>query len=367
MKWAWRIGRVAGIDVYVHATFLILLAWVAFGHYSWRRNPGDALHGLLFISTLFGIVLLHELGHCLAARRYGIRTRDIILLPIGGLARLERLPARPSQELVVALAGPAVNVVLALALWAVVGSAATLAEWRTVRLVGGDFLAKLVWVNVFMTVFNLVPAFPMDGGRVLRSLLALWLGNVRATRIAVDIGQALAFMFGTIGLFKMQVLWVLIAFFVWLGAENEGAFVKAKSVLAGVPIQQVMITDFRTLLPLDPLSRAVDHVLSGFQEDFPVVDQGRVVGVLTRADLLSALAQRGKEAPVEQVMQRHFHVAEPPEMAEAVFARLQEGGCPTVPVVQAGRLVGILNAENIGEFLMIHAALRGERPGRTAV
>src|SRR5512136_2096652 len=164
MKWSWRIARVAGIDVYLHATFLILLAWVGLSHYLARHSLGDAADGLLFISTLFGIVVLHELGHALAARRYGIRTRDITLLPIGGVARLERMPEDPRQELVVALAGPAVNVVLALVLVALLMPAAALRNFGEVPLVGGHFLSKLVWVNVTLAVFNLIPAFPMDGG-----------------------------------------------------------------------------------------------------------------------------------------------------------------------------------------------------------
>ncbi len=360
MKWSWRIGRVAGIDVYMHATFLILLAWVGLSHYMERHNVADMMGGLMFIAMLFGIVVLHELGHALTARRFGIRTRDITLLPIGGVARLERMPDKPKEELLVALAGPAVNVALAIMLAAVLVPAAALAAMNEVQLVGGHFLSKLLWVNVGLAVFNLIPAFPMDGGRVLRALLALRMDYVRATHIAAHIGQGLALVFGFLGLFTNPFL-LFIALFVWMGAGAEAGMVQMKSALGTIPIRRVMITDYRTLSPNDTLASAVDHVLGGFQQDFPVVDDGRVIGVLTRADLLTALAQRGQSAPVGEVMQRQFQTADPSDMAENVFARLQECKCHSLPVVQEGQLVGIVTAENVGEFLMIQAALRAAR------
>jgi Zn-dependent protease/predicted transcriptional regulator len=362
MKWSWRIARVAGIDVYLHATFLILLAWVGLSHYLARHSLGDAANGLLFISTLFGVVVLHELGHALAARRYGIRTRDITLLPIGGVARLERMPEDPRQELVVALAGPAVNVVLAILLLAVLVPAAALRNFGDVPLVGGHFLSKLVWVNVTLAVFNLIPAFPMDGGRVLRALLAMRMEYVRATEIAARIGQGLALAFGAVGLFWNPFL-MFIALFVWMGAAGEAGMVQMKSALGGIPIRQVMITDYQTVSPQDPLSRAVEHIMAGFQQDFPVVADGQVVGILTRANLMTALAKQGLGAPVSEVMQREFQTADPAEMAETVFARLQACNCHALPVAQNGQLVGILTAENVGEFLMIQSALsRGVPP-----
>ncbi len=361
MKWSWKIGRIAGIDVYMHATFLILLAWVGMSHWLARHDLGDVLNGVGFILALFGIVVLHELGHALTARRFGIRTRDITLLPIGGVARLERMPEDPKQELIVALAGPAVNVVLAAILYAVLVPAAALAGAREMQLVGGDFLAKLMYVNVALAVFNLIPAFPMDGGRVLRALLAMRMDYVRATQVAAHIGQGLAFVFGFIGLFTNPFL-VFIALFVWMGAAGEAGMVQIKSALGGIPISRAMITDFRALSPRDTLARAVEHILAGFQQDFPVVDEtGRIVGVLTRADLMKALAQRGQTAPVAEVMQARFETADPGEMAEAVFARLQECNCHSLPVVREGRLVGIVTPDNVAEFLMIQEALRGGR------
>ncbi len=365
MKWSWKFMRIAGIDVYMHATFLILLGWVGVSHYIQRFSIADAWSGVIFIIALFGIVVLHELGHALMARRFGIRTRDITLLPIGGMARLERMPDDPKQELLVALAGPAVNVVLAAVLFVGFMPSITLTALMDVRPVGGKFLASLMWVNVMLAVFNLIPAFPMDGGRVLRSLLAMRMDYLRATQIAAATGQGLALVFGFVGLFTNPFL-VFIALFVWMGAAGEASMVQIKSALGGIPIRHVMITDFRTLAPQDPLTNAVEHILAGFQEDFPVLEDGHLVGVLTRTDLMKALAQRGQNTSIAEVMQRQFRTADPSEMAETVFARLQECECHSLPVIQGELLVGIVTAGNVGEFLMIQAALR-ERGGNSRV
>ncbi|HXI51511.1 MAG TPA: site-2 protease family protein, partial [Candidatus Saccharimonadales bacterium] len=269
MKSSWRIGRVAGIDVHLHFTFLILLGWVALSHYLQRQNWRDALGGLAFTLSLFTIVVLHELGHALTARRFGIRTRDITLLPIGGVARLERIPENPKQELLVALAGPAVNVVLAALFLGVLMVGAELPAAKEFKLVGGHFLAKLMWINVSLAVFNLLPAFPMDGGRVLRAVLAMRMDYVRATNIAASIGKGMAWVFASVGLFTNPFL-IFIALFVWIGAAQEASQAQMKSALAGLPVSRVMMTDFRTLAPDDTLARAVEHILAGCQQDFPV-------------------------------------------------------------------------------------------------
>jgi Zn-dependent protease/CBS domain-containing protein len=367
MKSSWRIGRVAGIDVHLHLTFLLLLGWVAVSHYLQKQSWADVLAGLGFTLSLFTIVVLHELGHALTARRFGIRTRDITLLPIGGVARLERIPEKPQQELLVALAGPAVNVVLAALLFGVLIVGAELSAAKEFKLVGGHFLANLMWVNVSLAVFNLLPAFPMDGGRVLRALLAMRMDYLRATSIAAAIGQGMAWVFGFIGLFTNPFL-VFIALFVWMGAAAEAGQAQMKSALAGLPMSGVMMTDFRVLAPDDTLARAVEHILAGCQQDFPVVDGGRVVGVLTRSDLVTGLAKQGQLAPVADVMQRNVHAAEAGEMVESVLARLQGGDCRVLPVLRDGELAGLVTMENIGEYMLIQTALgeaaRGPRAKR---
>ena len=212
-------------------------------------------------------------------------------------------------------------------------------------------------VNVSLVLFNLIPAFPMDGGRVLRALLALRMEYTRATQVAASIGQGLAFLLGFIGLFTNPFL-LFIAFFVWIGAAQEASMVQMKSALGGIPVSRAMLTDFRTLSPHDSLARAVELMLSGSQQDFPVVSDEQVVGVLTRGDLLAALTQQGQGAIVRDVMRREFQTVDSFEMLEKAFARLQDCDCHTLPVTHNERLVGLVTMDNVGEFLMIQAALR---------
>lgn len=356
MKWSWKIGRFAGIDVFIHTTFFLLIGWMGLTYWLQTRTVAGTVEGIGFLLALFGSVVLHEYGHALTARRYGIKTRDITLLPIGGVARLERMPDKPIQELWVALAGPAVNVVIAAVLFSFLFLTSTLTPLSQMSLTGGPFVERLMTVNLFLVGFNLLPAFPMDGGRVLRALLAMRMDYVRATQTAASIGQGMAFLFGLVGLFINPFL-LFIAFFVWIGAQQESSMVQMKTALGGIPVSRAMLTDYRTLSPTDKLARAVEAILSGSQQDFPVLTNGSVVGVLTRNDLLTALTQHGQETSVDQVMQRDFQVVDDHEMLELAFARLQSCGCHTMPVTSRGQLVGLLTAENIGEFLMIQAAM----------
>jgi Zn-dependent protease len=362
MKWSWKIGEFAGIGVYIHATFLLVIGWVALSHWVQGQSLAMMLTALVFIMALFGCVLLHEFGHALTAKKYGIKTRDITLLPIGGVARLERMPDDPKQELWVAIAGPAVNVVIAalLFLWLQVTSG--FEPLSTLGVTTGSFAERLMLVNLFLVGFNMLPAFPMDGGRVLRAALATRIDYTRATQIAAGIGQGMAFLFGFVGLFYNPFL-IFIALFVWIGAAQESSMVQMRSATGGIPVKMAMLTDFHTLNPHDSLSRAIELILSGSQQDFPVVENGRVVGVLTRSDLLLALAKRGAEAPVAEVMQREFQVVDSAEMLETAFIRLQTCACHTLPVVSKGQLVGLVTMDNVGEFLMIQSALSGKAVG----
>jgi len=360
MRWSLRIGRIAGIGIYLHATFLLLPLWVGWNYFGIRRNWSDAIGGVLFAFILFGIIVLHELGHALTARRFGIQTRDITLLPIGGVARLERMPEQPGQEFLVAIAGPAVNVVLAALALAVLAGAHQLAGLMDVELAGGSFLVNLVWVNIALAVFNLVPAFPMDGGRVLRALLATRLSYARATRIASRIGQVLAGLFMLIGVMKPQPIWVLIGLFIYLGASQEAALVELKAALGSATISEIMITEFRALAPQEPISRAAEYLLNGWQYDFPVIDEGRLVGMLNRDALVRSLRTRGAAMWVREAMDREFPVAGPGEAAHVGMTRLRGAGRRTLAVVDDGRLVGILTAENVHDFLVLNAALERE-------
>jgi Zn-dependent protease/predicted transcriptional regulator len=356
MKWSWKIGTFAGIAVYMHATFLLLLGWIALTHWMQYQSLIPTLTGAAFTLALFVCVVLHEYGHALAARKFGIATKDITLLPIGGLARLERIPDKPNQELWVALAGPAVNVVIAALLAAYLFLTGHFQPVQQIGLTHGVFLERVMFANLFLVGFNMIPAFPMDGGRVLRALLARRMEYARATRMAASIGQGLAFVFGFLGLFTNPFL-VFIAFFVWIGAAQEAAMVEMKSVLGSVTAKDAMIADFETLSPCDELLRAVKLVLGGWQQDFPVLDQGRVVGMLLRADMIAALAGGEVHARVQEVMRGDFPVASPVEPLQFVFTRLHETQAATIPVVENGQLVGLITLENMTEFMMVHAAL----------
>jgi stage IV sporulation protein FB len=269
MGWSFRIARIAGIEVRIHVTFLLLLAFFAYQGYARVGTAQAALSSVGFILALFLCVLLHEFGHAFAAARYGIKTPDITLLPIGGVARLQRMPDKPMQELVVALAGPLVNVVIAGALLLGLGLNAGLARWSDLENPSVGWLQKLAFVNVLLVAFNLIPAFPMDGGRVLRALLATRLNYARATRIAARVGQTLAFGFALWGVMGGGPMLILIAVFIYFGAGQEAAAAQMRDVARGLGVAEAMITDFRTLPTYATLEDAVEALLRTSQHEFP--------------------------------------------------------------------------------------------------
>ncbi len=356
MKWSWKIARFWGIDIYMHVTFVLIVLWVAFTYWVEFHNWAAVLGGILFILLLFACVVLHEYGHALTARRYGIRTRDITLYPIGGVARLERIPDQPIEELWVALAGPAVTLAIAVVLFFAMVVTGTLPPLRSISLASGSLVLRLFAVNVLLFLFNLLPAFPMDGGRVLRALLAMRMEYLRATQIAAGVGQAMAFIFGFVGLLTDP--WMLfIALFVWIGAEQESSMARLKNSLGGIPVSRAMQTNFESMAPQDTLARAVELILAGSQTDFPVVEDGRVIGILERDTFIRALAKAGQNQPVMDVMRRGVPEVDTHEMVETALARLQQSGAKTLPVTHWGRLAGLITSENITEFLMIRSAL----------
>jgi Zn-dependent protease/predicted transcriptional regulator len=355
VPWSVKLGRFAGIDVYVHATFLLLLAWVAVASWTETQSPAAVASGLVLVLLLFLCVVLHEYGHALTARRYGIGTRHITLLPIGGVAVLESMPRDPWQEIVVALAGPAVNVAIAGALFLVLLATGRPEPAFDLRFDAGGLLRTLLAANVMLALFNLLPAFPMDGGRVLRALLALRMDRVRATNAAARVGQALAVGLGLLGLLGNPFL-ILIAVFVWIGAGAEASAVEAETRLGRQAAGRAMITSFTVLAPSDPLSRAVDLTLSGTQKDFPVLDGERIAGVLTQAAILRGLGEYGPSGHVGRVMLP----AETADVATPLATLLQTVQASTtrlVLITRAGRLAGVVDLENIAEYLRIQQAL----------
>lgn len=362
MSWSFRIGRLFGIPIYLHWTFLILLGWIALGRWQSGHDLLATLESVGYVLALFGCVVLHELGHALAARRYGVPTADITLLPIGGVARLQRIPEHPAEELVVALAGPAVNVAIA-AVLLLLGVRLS-ANQAGADFVQGSFARGLLSANVLLVGFNLIPAFPMDGGRVLRALLAMVMDYGRATRIAASVGQFMAIVFAMIGLSILPIpgisgnaMLLLIALFVWIGAEAEAQQVQERLVLRNVPVREAMLTSYATLKPDDTLGHAAGLLLAGSQQDFPVLEDGQPLGVLTRAALMEGLAQGGRTASVGDAPLAELERVPAGSSLVPAVARLREGGAPCLHVVEGDRIVGLLTLENIGEYLMVRTAL----------
>ncbi|CAA9253127.1 MAG: hypothetical protein AVDCRST_MAG04-2213 [uncultured Acetobacteraceae bacterium] len=362
MNWSFPIGVVKGTVIRIHLTFLLFLVWIGVSHYA-QGGQRAAVEGLLFITLLFACVLLHEFGHVFAARRYGVQTPDITLLPIGGVARLERIPEKPSEELVVALAGPAVNVVIAALLFLVLGGLPSMDDGTQVQNPGVGLLGRLAWVNITLVVFNLIPAFPMDGGRVLRALLAYRLGYTRGTRIAAGVGQAVAFALGLAGLFGNPLL-IFIALFVYMGAAAEASAAQMRDAGRGMIASDAAETRFEGLSPTATVEDAVERLLRTSQHDFPVVDgAGRLRGVVTRDDMIRALRERGPDAPVLEVMRRDVPVLHHRQPLDEAMRTMREGGHPAVGIVDTeGKLVGLVTPENVGELMMVQAARPPRRP-----
>ena len=357
MGWSLKIGSVAGTAVRIHVTFLLFLAWI-FGVNYIASGQQAAWGGLVFMVLLFLCVLLHEFGHIFTARGFGVNTPDVILLPIGGVARLERIPEKPSEEFLIAIAGPLVNVVIAALLVLVGGANLQLDRLATLDISGGGLIDQLAAVNLFLAVFNLIPAFPMDGGRVLRALLASRLGYVHATEVAAMIGQWVAFALGFLGLFGNPLL-IFIAIFVYLAASAEAHVVAIRAMSRGVPVTAAMMTRYATLTPEEHVDAAVDTLLRTSQGEFPVVDAAsRPLGVLGRNDLIRALKERGPNGPVADVMKGPIPTVGYRSCLDEAFRLLQEKSPPAVGVVDAsGRLIGLVTSETIGEMLMLHQAM----------
>ncbi|HEY1362685.1 MAG TPA: site-2 protease family protein [Xanthobacteraceae bacterium] len=363
MSWSLNIGTIAGTVVRVHITFLLFLGWIFAA--SWASGgPQAAWVGLAFMVLLFACVLAHEFGHIFTARAFGVATPDVVLLPIGGVARLERIPEEPSEEFLIAIAGPLVNVAIAGALVLIAGAQLS-SDLHAVESPHGSIIDKLASVNLFLAVFNMIPAFPMDGGRVLRALLASRMGYVRATEIAAFVGQGVAFALGFVGLFYNPML-IFIAIFVYLAAASEAHLVAIRAMSRGIPVSAAMMTQFATLTPQAPVEEAVQTLLRTSQSEFPVVDPaGKPVGVLGRGDLIRAVRERGADARVADVMSTALPSIGHRRCLDEAFRLLQEKSAPAVAVVDpSGRLVGLVTSETVGEMLMLQQALpKGVRLG----
>lgn len=355
MRWSFKMGKIFGIDFRIHVTFFLLLFFIyvsALKQYGTRT----AIMAVLFICAIFGCVLIHEIGHSLIARRYGKEAKSITLLPIGGVATMEEMPEKPQQEIAMSIIGPLINLAIAGVLFLFVG------QWSGIKVVNmypdsmNSFLSGLISVNIILAVFNLIPAFPMDGGRVLRGLLALRMDFIQATSLAVSIGQGLALFFIFFGLFFN--LWIaLIGVFIYIGAGSEKHEVMLRAVLHKVPVSAVMATDFQSLDPDEPLSKALEHVYHGCQEDFPVLGEKGIEGILTRKDVLSAVHGKGVDVAVGDVMDRNFFHIPPHEPLDRVYHHLLNKQKTAAAVMEDGRLKGMLCLDSISRYFMIQNAM----------
>lgn len=337
----------------MHVTLLILLAWIAGSYALGGASIGATAIGVALVATIFAVIVVHELGHALVARRYGIGTRDIMLLPVGGIASLERMPEKPIQELAVALVGPAINLVFAALIWGGIQLFGGTTDLGAVTSIGGAVAAQLFWINIGLAVFNLIPAFPMDGGRALRALLAMRMGPERATDIAARLGRVFAIAIAIVGLFYNPLL-LLIAFVVWTGATQERALSQLKQVISGVPVSAAMLRRVEAVEPHQPLEEAAALLLRGGLNQLPVIDHGKPVGVITRSDVATALSHAGPTATVAEAPQHPIIEVSPADALDDVLDRLRAHPESVALVIDHGQPVGVLTADALAAYVSLH-------------
>ncbi len=365
MKWSYTVARVSGIDIRIHATFALILA---LGAFQWGFPKGldgessfaGAVFGMGLMILLFACVVLHELGHSLVAQRFGLTVREIVLLPIGGVARLEKNPEKPLHELLIALAGPLVNVAIAILLFFAGGIALNfgLVEAQSLLTADGPPTLATLWgwlflANVGLAVFNMIPAFPMDGGRVLRAALAMRLGFSRGTQIATVIGQAVAFAFGLFGVLSGNFLLVVVALFVFMGAGQERAEEQARTVLTTLRVGDAYNKHALVLSPGDHVSKVVDYILTSYQPDFAVVQGKTFLGVVTRDDVLKALATETNDLYVAGIMKREVLTVDARQGLDEVRRLMGEKGERIAAVNDDETFLGLVSVEDIGEALVV--------------
>lgn len=379
MRSSLRLFSVRGIDIKVHITFPLILIWAAiqFGAIS-RQGVQGAVFGVIVTLLLFVIVVMHELGHAFTALEFGVPISQIVLLPIGGVAQLARMPDKPREELLVALAGPGVNLVLGVGLWIFAGVVGVeIGPRQLIRSLQGMGTMELAGIfrymfaaNLFLGVFNLLPAFPMDGGRVLRALLASWLDYGRATTIAVTVGRAMAWLMGLWGFLGGGFFMILIAIFIYVGASQEGQSTELRRVLGGLKVAHAYSAEPRSLTPSDSLREAVEITLTTPQSNFAVCQEGELVGILTQKMLLESVRQGGIDRQVADVMVTDFQSVRPTDDLLAVQRILAEGGLDAVPVEQEGRYLGLITLRDVTEVYQIASAdariVQALRRGRPA-
>jgi stage IV sporulation protein FB len=361
-----KLLTVRGIEIKMHITFPLILIWAAI-QFGFLNQSGFSVSGAAFgvvvTLLLFVCVVIHELSHSLTAIRMGYPVKDIVLMPLGGVSEMEQMPERPWEEFLMAVAGPASNVVIAgllilltLPLPVSLSDGLRKLALNPAGLGWSDLLPYLILTNIGLAIFNLIPAFPMDGGRVLRALLATVMPQAQATAVAVSVGQGLAWVLGLLGLLTGNLIWILIAVFVYAGAAQEGRMTKIKNVLAGFRVRQAFSRHAEAVSPDDPVSHVADLTLESFQADFPVCDGEQVVGMLTYTDVLGTLKQRRPETPVREVMRTDFPTVGLNDELLNAQQMMQETNLDALPVIDKGSFLGLLTNRDLNEFYQLLSA-----------
>lgn len=358
MKGSLKLGNIMGIGIFVHWTFVLLIAYIIFSNYRAGNNAEQILWSVIFILSIFVTVVLHELGHAFAAKRYHIKTRDITLLPIGGLARLESMPEKPKEELVVAIAGPAVNFILAgiTALFITMPNVNELGVQLSNGVRPNNFFFNFFIVNTWLAVFNLIPAFPMDGGRMLRALLAMKFDRYTATRIAVGIGQVIAFIFILLGFYSSPFL-IFIGIFIILTGQAEAHYAGAKSILSGYAVKDVLMKEYKTIAENETIKTAVEMLLNGQSKNFLVIENNKPSGTLSRDEIIKGLVERGENERIHTVMNRNLILLNADSPLESAYHKSIENKSNLMAVMENNQLIGVLDTENILEFIMVKNTL----------
>ncbi|MEW6686168.1 MAG: site-2 protease family protein [Candidatus Edwardsbacteria bacterium] len=357
MKWSFNLIEIFGIKIKLHATFFLLIFLIAVVRGA-EAGFAAGMSSLFTVFLVFLCVMLHELAHSLVAKSYGIKVQDIILLPVGGVARMEKMPENPKQEILLAIVGPFLNFFIAGLIFLPMILFGKIHFWKALPKVGESFSSipvDLFIINLTLGLFNLLPAFPMDGGRILRGILAIKGNYTKATHIAAKVGQVMSFLFALIGFFLNPLL-ILIAIFIYLGAEAEEQAVAFNYAIKGLKVRQVMASEFQSLLPKDTLAKALEMIYHGYQEDFPVIENSLLIGLLSKGRILQSLHHREKDTLVEAVMERHFLKVSPEDSLSEVHQRFLEKGRTVAPVLEEGRIIGMLTLEHIGKAVILLSA-----------
>ncbi len=356
MKGTSKIGRLAGIDIFIHWTFSLLIIFIIYTSLKKGQNFSETIWSLLFVLAVFATVVMHEFGHALAARRYGIKTKDITLLPIGGLARLEKLPEKPFEELVVAIAGPLVNVALAFITHIFIEfptDPETLSATVADGINQNNFFLQFFFVNIVLALFNMIPAFPMDGGRVLRALLAFRLERHIATKYAARVGQLLAVGFIFIGIFYNPFL-IFIGLFVIMGAQMETEYTESRFFIKGYKVRDVLMKQFISIDVNEPLNTAITSLLDSQSKIFLITENNEPIGTLNRDQIIFSLSKHGENYPIREAMNTNLIFLEVETPLEDIFELVYHNKSNLMLVIENNHIVGTLDTENLLEFLLIN-------------